>query len=749
MSKIAGLLDIREHEIVPCFMFSLLNFLIMAGIFLGRAARDSLFFLEVGAKWLPLAFVFNAIVLIGISLFFSRLSGIFANKKHRLFYISFGIFAVVIIAFGLSLNFKVNFQYYNIIYWIFFIFCEIALFVMMRVFWFFTEDYFTEQQMKRLSPKFVGSGQIGIGIGGILTLALVGLIGTANIIYIWLVLVLAAAYVSKHILKKIKTLPVEKEEIEENVDIDEVSIFDGYRIVKKSKYLKLFVAVTISAFVVASIFDVVLAATAEDYFDGDVDQLTSFLGFITIIFGFGAAAFQFLFMSRTIRRLGVGKSNLFAPALLFFGSLALTPFSFIGAAVSRILFLGNEYLFNQTLIVLIYNAVREEERSKVSFFIEGSVVNGTIGAAGAAIFLYSLFFGLDKLAYIAIIFSVVMLVAAWLLKDEYKKILIENLGARPPEDRNLMLKNAVGLNDINSEKLICDSLNSPDETTAIVTMNLVTEEKKDELDDKRKIYLNIASGRISDENNNVRLAAIKMIIELAKEQELKDEYFGLITKELIKVNPDGSVLLTYNDRATINAILDVYAAWHIGISGEFEPLLTYLKGEDVDKEIVGDLIIHLSDMGFMGIYNGIQLLNELMDSSDMTDLMIANRVLGELGDEGFHKDLTRFCRDKLENIKLVKERKDELEQFQEIIKAFAKIDYKNDNRASEAFELLIECLKQPVLKRNAVQSLESLLQKKPFLLGRLVELNKTGGWGIELKREIPQIVRSISTGVAR
>jgi hypothetical protein len=621
---------------------------------------------------------------------------------------------------------------------------------MMRVFWFFTEDYFTEQQMKRLSPKFVGSGQIGIGIGGILTLALVGSIGTANIIYIWLVLVLASAYVSKHILRKIKTLPAEKEEIEENVDIDEVSIFDGYRIVKKSKYLKLFVAVTISAFVVASIFDVVLAATAEDYFKGDVDKLTSFLGLITIIFGFGAAAFQFLFMSRTIRRLGVGKSNLFAPALLFFGSLALTPFTFIGAAFSRILFLGNEYLFNQTLIVLIYNAVREEERSKVSFFIEGSVVNGTIGVAGAAIFVYSMFFGLDKLAYIAIIFSVVMFVAAWLLKDEYKKILVENLGARPPEDRNLMLKNAVGLNDINSEKLIYDSLNSPDETTAIVTMNLITEEKKDEPDDKRrKDYLDIASGRISDENKNIRLAAIKMIIELAKEQEFKDKYFGLITKELIKDNPDGSVLLTYNDRATINAILDVYAAWDIGITGEFEPLLTYLKGKDVDKEIVGDLIIHLSDMGFMGIYNGIQLLNELMDSSDMTDLMIANRVLGELGDEGFHKDLTRFCRGKLENIQLVKERKDELEQFQEIIKAFAKIDYKNDNRASEAFELLIECLKQPVLKRNAVHSLESLLQKKPFLLDRLVELHKTGGWEIDLKREIPQIVRSISTGVAR
>ena len=120
MSRLARLLDMREHEIVPCFMFSVLNFLIMAGIFLGRAVRDSLFFIEVGAEWLPLAFVFNAIVLIGVSLFFSKLSGIFARQKHRLLYISLWVFTFAIMAFGLVLNYKINSHYYSIVYLIFF-----------------------------------------------------------------------------------------------------------------------------------------------------------------------------------------------------------------------------------------------------------------------------------------------------------------------------------------------------------------------------------------------------------------------------------------------------------------------------------------------------------------------------------------------------------------------------------------------------------------------------------------------------
>lgn len=745
MSRLARLLDMREHEIVPCFMFSVLNFLIMAGIFLGRAVRDSLFFIEVGAEWLPLAFVFNAIVLIGVSLFFSKLSGIFARQKHRLLYISLWVFTFAIMAFGLVLNYKINSHYYSIVYWIFFIFCEIALFVMMRVFWFFTEDYFTEQQMKRLSPKFVGSGQIGIGIGGVLTLVLVGSIGTENIIFIWFILVLAGLYVSVRILKRVEILPIEVDEIE---DAEEGSIFDGLRIVKKSKYLQLFVIVTICAFIVASIFEVVLASTAEDYFKGDVDKLTFTLGLITIIFGFGAAAFQFLFMSRIIRKLGVGDANLCAPTLLVLGSLALMPFSFMWAAVSRIFFLGNEYLFNQTIIVLIYNAVKEEQRGKVSFFIEGSVVNGTIGVAGAAIFIYTMFFSIDKLAYIAIIFSVLMLVSSYLLKNEYMNILIDNLGAKPPEDRNLMLRNAVGLGDKKSENIIDESLNSADETTAIVAMDIVTEELKDEPNkDRMRGHLDIVSRRIDDENKSIRLAAIKMIIEFVKDEDnIKDNYFKLITEKLVK-DQMGNIRLKFSDRETINAILDVYTAWDVGITPDFETLLSKLKKCE-NREIVGDLIRHLKDMGFTGIFNSIQILHELRGSHDSTDLKIVNRAFGEIGEEAFHKDLTDLCSNKLEYIGLIGSGSDgELEQLQEIIKAFGKIDYKNDKKAAEAFKLLIECFREPVLRKDAAQSLENLFEKKPFLFNNFIELYEDSGWKIELIREIPGIVRSIKPEV--
>jgi len=746
MGKIARLLDIREHEITSCFMFSLLNFFIMAGIFLGRATRDSLFFIEVGAKWLPLVFVFNAIFLTGVSLFFSNASGRYSKNKYKLFSFNFWIFALAIAFFGIILTFKINSPLYPIIYWMFFIFCEIALFVMIRLFWFFAEDYFTEQQMKRLSPKFVGSGQIGIGIGGILTLFFVGSFGTEKMVFIWLGLVIVSIYVSTHILKIIQPLKVEEREVE---GVEEGgsggNIFDGLKSIKKSNYLKLFVVITICAFIVASIFDVVLAYTAESHFGTDVDKLTYFLGLITIFFGFGAAFVQFLLMSKLIRRVGVGIANLFSPVALTVGSIVLiSSFTFIGAASSRILFLTNEYLFNQSIIVLIYSAIREEERGKVSFFIEGSIVNGAIGVAGVGLLVYAMFFPLNKLGYVALIFGFIMLVCSVLLIAEYKKILIENLGTRPPEDRNLMIKNALGLTgDKTSDKLIEDGLRSPDETTTIVTMNLIIQEKKDESNkDRKKGYLNIASNRIEDKNKSIRLAAIRMIIELVKHEEFKDEYLRSITEKLVIKDSQGNIKLKYDDRETINAILDVYTTWDIGITEDFETLLTYLENNS-DEEIVGDLIIHLKDMGFMGIYNGIQMLNKLMESENPIDLKVANRVLGEYGEEAFHKDLTEFCSEKLKKINQVKEMRYELDQLQEIIKAFGKIGYKNDKKASEAFNLLIQCLKEPLLKKNAVQSLESLLEKKAFLFEDLKKLYEGGGWDIELIREVPGIMRSI------
>lgn len=744
MGKIARLLDIRDHEITSCIMFSLLNFLIMAGIFLGRATRDSLFFIEVGAKSLPMVFVFNAIFLTGISLYFSKVSGKYAKKKDKFFSSNFWIFAVAIALFGILLTYKID-STYSIIYWIFFIFCEIALFVMMRLFWFFAEDYFTEQQMKRLSPKFVGSGQIGIGIGGILALFFVESIGTKNLVFIWLGLVILSIYVSKHILKTVKTLKVEEKEIE----IPEEgkaggNIFDGIKIIQNSRYLLLFVIITICAFVVASIFDVVLASTAEIQFGTDIDQLTYYLGIITIFFGFGAAIVQFLFMSKIIRKYGVGLTNLCSPALLTLGSFVLIfSFSFSGAAWSRIFFLANEYLFNQSIIVLIYSAIRDEERGKVSFFIEGSIVNGAIGATGVGLMVYSNYLPLKYLSYVAGFFGLLMLLCSYFLIAEYKKILIENLGTRPPEDRNLMIKNALGLTgDKTSDKLIEDGLKSSDETTTIVTMNLIIQEKKDESNKERKKgYLNIALNRIEDNNKSIRLAAIRMIIELVKNEEFKDEYLRSITEKLVIKDGRGNIQLKYEDRETINAILDVYAAWDTGITEDFETLLAYFE-KNGDTEIVGDLIIHLKDMGFMGIYKGIQMLNKLMGSENPNDLKVANRVLGEYGEESFHKDLTDFCSKKLEKI-IVKEMRDDLEQLQEIIKAFGKIDYKNNKKAAEAFNLLVRCLKEPLLKRNAVQSLESLLEKKPFLFEELKKLYEDGGWDIKLIRDVPGIVRSI------
>jgi len=741
LTKITKLLDIREHEIIPCLMFSVLNFLIMAGIFLGRAARDSLFFIEVGAEWLPLAFMVNAVVLTVVSLLFSKISGRYAENKQRLLYTNFLIFAAVILVFGLLLNIRVDSQYYTIIYWTFFVFCEIALFVMMRLFWFFTEDYFTEQQMKRLSPKFVGSGLIGIALGGILTLVLVGFIGTANIIFIWVALIMVAIYISMRILKSIKTLPDKEVDMEELEDAEKESILDGIRIIKNSKYLQFFVIVTICAFVVASIFDVALASTAEDYFEGDADKLTYYLGLITIIFGFAAAAVQFLFMSKIIRRVGVGWANLFAPTLLVFGSGALIlSFTFEWAAISRILFLGNEYLFNQMIIVLIYNAVREEDRSKASFFIEGAVVSGAIGVAGGGLLIYSKILPLNMLGWGALLFGVVMFVFSWKLKGKYKEILIENLGA-VPEDRNLMLKNALGLTDKASEEVIYDKLGSSDETTAVVAMGMVMEAKKDESDAKKKrIYLNVVMGRISDSNRNIRLAAIRMITELVKDEEFKDDYFKQITDALIGRNTHGKIQLMYDDRETINAVLNVYAAWDTGITEDVEALVTHIRGME-DEEVIGDLILHLKNMGFMGVYKGIGLLNELMESEDAAELRVANRVLGEMGEEAFHKELVKFGLDKLNRLDSVKDKGGELEHLQEIIKSFGKIDYKNDRKASEAFRLLIDCLKEPVLRGTASRSLECLLEKKPFLFGEVLQLYE--GWEIKSRREVPGIVRSI------
>ena len=61
MKGILAILSIREGEGGRLGFAILLNLLVAFGMYLGRGARDALFYTQIGAEWLPVMFAANAV----------------------------------------------------------------------------------------------------------------------------------------------------------------------------------------------------------------------------------------------------------------------------------------------------------------------------------------------------------------------------------------------------------------------------------------------------------------------------------------------------------------------------------------------------------------------------------------------------------------------------------------------------------------------------------------------------------------
>ena len=81
MNVFLNLFNLRATEVGKFAHVSLLNFLVMFGIYLARAGRDVLFYLEIGPQYLPWMFVATAFFSIFANEIFARATGKFSQQS--------------------------------------------------------------------------------------------------------------------------------------------------------------------------------------------------------------------------------------------------------------------------------------------------------------------------------------------------------------------------------------------------------------------------------------------------------------------------------------------------------------------------------------------------------------------------------------------------------------------------------------------------------------------------------------------
>ncbi len=475
MSRLLQLLQIWPNEIGKLGKFSLLNFLIMSGLFLAKATRDSLFFRYAGADMLPFMFVINAVSLTALSIWLSRVEARFQVKW--LLVVAVATTMVLGSAFGVAFGLFELESLHVAWFFVLFVLCEAAVFLLIVLYWSFTGAFFLPKHSERLFPKFVGSGHLGTTTGGLLALLLAPTLGTSAMLLVWGGLLFCGLVVIAWICNSVKTIESEDDPLpmaEGPAEDEDVGFLVGFQTIFKSRYLKLFTFVTVCAFFLGSVYDFALADTAAEFFGDDLDRQTAWLGGITI--GFGVAAFfiQFFVITRLIRWLSVEKVNLFAPGLLAVGAIGLSWYSFAAAAMARFLYLTNEFVFNQTLIQFIYAVVPDDQREKARYTIEGGVTNLSIGLAGLFLLIPAYMTDMPRafLVNIALLLGIAMFVLSIFLGREYRDNILEG-GEKRGAGHAARLRRAVVFDSANSLKVIQQSLDSSEESLVLTAVDIV------------------------------------------------------------------------------------------------------------------------------------------------------------------------------------------------------------------------------------------------------------------------------------
>lgn len=447
------------------FWFASFNFLIFTTVFLGRILRDSLLFTTPGGdKYFPIVLIINAVLMT----WFGGKIGLWWEKqgaKNLLIY-AFGGSALWFFTMGIVLQYQPP----TFVVALFYLGSELPIFLAMNLIWILADDYFSEQGGQRDFPQISAVGQLGIVLASLLMLsqnsALIPEISSEKMLFGVSALNFLLLLCSLTILRKLDSIRSSTEWLPATLDnhaedaTTSVSFLQQAKAdrqwAKQIRFLWLFTLATVCNFVLLGIFDQTLAngAAANNIDAGELGQL---IAKWTLGFGIAAAFFQWFIFPALLDKLGVAKLNLFAPTAMLIGTLSYLIFAddFFSPIWTRIEFdpvssMGiinillfaricgwvAEFLFNQTLLPLVYGALPSDKVSRGRFFVEGPVTAVTNGVAGLFLLVYFTFFQtsnsatgfkLDLLFMVAFVAAIFMLYWSVQMVPEFKNILLERL----------------------------------------------------------------------------------------------------------------------------------------------------------------------------------------------------------------------------------------------------------------------------------------------------------------------------------
>ncbi len=426
-----NLFNIRPGEGPRLAILYSMYFVALTGINWGEPIVEAAFLEQIGLKFLPWAFVANAIFsILAIAVYTA-----FADRTSNttLLIAILGISVAGIIAGLVLLGWGLVFFTYPLLYLI----LNVPLLDIFNVHWAtYVNSFYDTQSAKRIIPV-LGSGARVAGIVAGLTLPLLNtVLAPGGIIFIWLttlVIMALLAWLMPSLLKRSKPAdeprfvspqPATDPARQTASYLDNVR--DGFRYVTRSSFLRW---MAVSTFLVFILFKLI-SFQAFEIMEAELQTTENISNFIAILNGIGnlvALPIQLFLINRLISRVGLGNASLTFPfgTLAVCGALVASP-TLPTAALAYVDRTTFRTTFRNPIDSLLYNAVPLRVKGRARAFIGGLIVP-VGGLIGGLLLLIPTVSSAWLLPALIGILAVAYPITALVVRKHYTQALIEML----------------------------------------------------------------------------------------------------------------------------------------------------------------------------------------------------------------------------------------------------------------------------------------------------------------------------------
>ena len=542
------LFALRHDQKVKTLLMVFYNFILLNTLYLLKPVRDSLFLEQAGAQNLPYVFILTAVVVIPVSIGYSRIS----RRMSMGWIVNIVTLFLAMNLFLLWLYIDVN---HNALYYSFYIWVSIYSVLITSQFWLFANTIYDPVQAKKVFSFLSLGAIIGAVTGGEFTGMLINVFGVepTSLLLICSVILIGTIPLVNGILHYSKSTDdfLENDHSAQPAQSVEVQPTSGNPLkeILGNNHLLLITGLIGITVIVTTLIDFQFKTVAEQAFTTEA-ALTSFMGKFYGRVSLVAFLLQFFVGAYFTKKYGVSGAILILPVALLVssGGMLLFP-GLVAGTMSRGIDQSLKHSIDRTGRELLFIPLGTNLKKRIKVFIDLFVDHGAQGLTG--LLLLGLTFGLGfdvrEISIVVIGLLLFWIAIAKMVSNSYvdqfrdvikqqvsskseqetdqpteksEKTLLRLLKSHNESDIIIALKNLRNTEANIPNEYIAEILEHPNSQVKIHTLKLLRSQQIEGFEDDVLDF-------IYDSNPDLRMEAIRYIYQFYEDDVMSNLQVGL------------------------------------------------------------------------------------------------------------------------------------------------------------------------------------------------------------------------------